>query len=702
MSLYDPHAFTVLGNPVDPACPAVLRAVGGPASAELMTLAQQQFYKHCMLSRLSVVPNPREIGRLSDGTRYEIVTVGITRTMTVWPRDTEAENAVIAWTAFVGHEYLPLWDRPVIDFPTDPLPELPPEPQPPEVPIKDPYMNFGIEQTEHTYNDAGDSGGYPSWKYSSRTLQLAVWYGSGSSKSVVGAISGTSYSVWDAYAVAYNTVVSTFPTLVTVGDGETTPAFVDIGYQDYAGLVGDFAYAVSYAPPMDGQYRAYTEEHPDGIMVTESAIHVETVGAYWSSGDGVILISQQSTGLVAGIRPVAAAYNAAVDAKYAEDMAQWRVDNAEYAREHRAWENLRDALAVGSNGEYWPVIDIRKDARVAQAAAVLAHIKKGVGDFHLAARLLSFPYNVGYKSNPPAYSGGSITASKGEDETDPHMTLVLRGAGPHTMVPSTSDSSGVPTETFRLRRDVMPPRSLFGWKASGDFVRTKQFPPHHQTQPLVLSTWDNINFAFTSDYFSSTRLEKSNAAGLIVDSDAFVPPGTKLTIVVFEYRVLDGFTGEYIWTPCPELVRHDSIWLRDLGNYWDARPELPEGVDPTILPIDSVRIAAVVEQTRTQWGEWSKAQPVKRTPTWVRELYASVIRDAPPVAPTAAVIAESLSTAANPAKMQSGGFPFDATFLWDGDKQRILNVLRQPWVSSPTEQPQFIAHALAATGKVKV
>lgn len=90
MSLYDPHAFTVLGNPVDPACPAVLRAVGGPASAELMTLAQQQFYKHCMLSRLSVVPNPREAGRLSDGTRYEIVTVGITRTMTVWPEDDDS------------------------------------------------------------------------------------------------------------------------------------------------------------------------------------------------------------------------------------------------------------------------------------------------------------------------------------------------------------------------------------------------------------------------------------------------------------------------------------------------------------------------------------------------------------------------------------------------------------------------------------
>ena len=85
MSLWNPYAFTPTGQPVAPVAPPALRVIGGQATAQQLTHAQDAFYRFCASARLSAVPNPAETGRLPDGTRYRIVTVGAQTVMEIWP-----------------------------------------------------------------------------------------------------------------------------------------------------------------------------------------------------------------------------------------------------------------------------------------------------------------------------------------------------------------------------------------------------------------------------------------------------------------------------------------------------------------------------------------------------------------------------------------------------------------------------------------
>ena len=85
MKLPDPMAFDVLGRPIAPTAPPVLRVVSGEASEGQLVDARRAFQRHLMHARLSVVPNPVEQGRLPDGTIYKIITVGSVRTMLIWP-----------------------------------------------------------------------------------------------------------------------------------------------------------------------------------------------------------------------------------------------------------------------------------------------------------------------------------------------------------------------------------------------------------------------------------------------------------------------------------------------------------------------------------------------------------------------------------------------------------------------------------------
>lgn len=83
--LWNPFAFTMLGEPVGPQAPVALRAVGGELTVEQAALARETFFRFTMHSRLSQVPNPVEGGQLADGSQYKITVVGNTTTMQVWP-----------------------------------------------------------------------------------------------------------------------------------------------------------------------------------------------------------------------------------------------------------------------------------------------------------------------------------------------------------------------------------------------------------------------------------------------------------------------------------------------------------------------------------------------------------------------------------------------------------------------------------------
>lgn len=84
--IWNPYAFSPTGGAMPVGVPPALRVVGAQATAVQLTAAQAVFANFCMHSRLSVVPNATEQGRLPDGTPYKIVSLGAQQTvMMIWP-----------------------------------------------------------------------------------------------------------------------------------------------------------------------------------------------------------------------------------------------------------------------------------------------------------------------------------------------------------------------------------------------------------------------------------------------------------------------------------------------------------------------------------------------------------------------------------------------------------------------------------------
>jgi len=102
MSLWNPHVCTPTGLMLPQTAPPALRIIEGEATADQLAAAQQAFYKFCMHSRLSAVPNPTEIGRLPDGSRYRITDIAGVRTMELWLEDDTRSGIVIAFSALDG------------------------------------------------------------------------------------------------------------------------------------------------------------------------------------------------------------------------------------------------------------------------------------------------------------------------------------------------------------------------------------------------------------------------------------------------------------------------------------------------------------------------------------------------------------------------------------------------------------------------
>lgn len=88
-NLHNPFAFDILGNPIAPrqgtVRPKLLVMGEQPLSRLQGRMAKRAFTQFCMTSRASFVPNPTEIGKLPDGTPYQITRVNGVDQMRVWP-----------------------------------------------------------------------------------------------------------------------------------------------------------------------------------------------------------------------------------------------------------------------------------------------------------------------------------------------------------------------------------------------------------------------------------------------------------------------------------------------------------------------------------------------------------------------------------------------------------------------------------------
>ena len=658
-NIRNPFVFTPTGQAMPVAAPPVLRVMEGRATAEQMDMAQKVFHQFCTRARLSVVPNPREGGFLPDGSRYEINVVGTVQTMLLWPVGSGG-GAFIAWTAFFNSSHLPIWERPLVDFPYDDLPPKPESPGPePEYPELAKSYSFAIT--------TGIPFEFPVIRHTN--VKLYIGWG----------------------------LSTESPTLVADGSwitteiGRITDESIDvyIGYYQhirtnyYSG--GDFYESVT-VQNFRGDTLLYYNQPFDGgdiTPVTASTISI--------------------AGLAEAAAAEAAAYNESAIAAWEAAHAAWGAAQGAYLAALAEWTEQREAL-LALQRPWFPVQDARNAARPSQVAAVKAHLMGGIGDRHLTARILSFPYNVAYRSIPAPGAGGTITNEAVSTSTLLSFRTTLTNAQPFTTIPRWDDGDNEMYPERLLRVDFMPPENLFGWTANGSAQYGYRFHlenPRTEHYVLMPPGLNGITATVPDDYFDSTRIVSDGSPGLVVSSDAFVPVGSTVTVVLFEYRVADPYTGAMYWTGCPDLMLHDSIWIRDAGVYIDV----PRVVDE--LFTERVRIAGVITQKRTAWGTWSSPLETPRAKLvqggWDARYVAAVEYARPAKAPAAVVIVENLAAGANPASTQVGTFHMNATFLWNGDAQAITKAKGAPWVADAALAPQkqFIVRALIATGKIK-
>jgi hypothetical protein len=660
-NIRNPFVFSPTGQAVPVGAPPLLRVVEGRATPEQLDMAQKVFHQFCSRTRLSVVPNPREGGRLPDGSRYEINVVGAVQTMLLWPAGTDGVGPFIAWTAFFTSSYLPIWDRPLVDFPYD---DLPPRPEPPGPAPEYPAL------AEH----------YSRWDVEGQEVSGSV----------------TVYIIYRLY-IGWRVLGSGEPdTEVLAGFLRRTRLDEDTGYtlHEYVNAPQSpgFAWSItarSFDPngltPMgdDGGYANFPSIESPPVEVFPSYTPYQA----W----------------IDAAQADANAYNITAVAEWESAHADWEAAQAQYLIDLAAWQAERDEL-LALQRPWWPVNDARNSARPAQIAAVKSYLQGGIGDRHLTARILSFPYNVAYSTIPPAGSGGTITNEAVATDTLLGFKTDLVDAEPFTTIPRWDDGPNEMYPERPLRVDFMPPECLFGWKASGSIQFGYRFyaeNPRSEHYVLMPPGLTDVAVSQIPEYFINTRIKPDTAPGLVVASDAFVPVGSTITVVFFEYRVADPHTGTVYWTECPDLMQHDSIWIRDRGVYIDT----PRAVDP--LFTERVRLAGAITQSRASWGTWSAPVVTPRQTLvqggWEARYVAAVEYERPAKAPAAVVLANNMHRGANPGPNQSGGFPFGAKFLWSGAPDLVRAARARTWDSNgaTAHQEQFIARALIATGRIK-
>lgn len=666
MTLWDAFTRTPTGELLPPAVPPALRVMGPvQATPQQLVDAQVVFHRFLAMARLSVVPNPTAAGELPDGSRYEISVIGRVKTMLLWPvGGGVAGGPFIAWTAFFDTTHFPIWERPIVDFPYDGLPPKPgpPGPEPEYPPLAEAY-SFA--------NTTGLPVTFPGVLH----LNVKLYIGWG--------------------------LLSDEPTLIVDGSWVVT----EIGrITNESGSIGYYQHVRTDYYTGSTTYESVTVRNFDS-----GGLDGAPGGGYLSwpsidSGDSITVTPSRTSvaGLYEAAQASAAAYNAGAIASWTAAHAAWEAASIQYAIDIAEWNaQLEELLAL--NTPYLPVIAARNAARPGQVTAVKSHLFTGIGDRHLTARILSFPYNVAFRTVPPVGSGGSITHEWVVEPTQRGYKTTLVNAEPHTIWPIFDAPSAETYPAHQLRRDFMPPECLFGWKVTGEMKNVDRFYAEQRAAEnfMVQPTgFASLSVNYPADYFTYTRVTSDPAPGLVVASDAFVPVGSAFTVVFFEYLTLDPRGGEEHWVICPELMQRDSIWIRNGGTYVDT----PRFVDE--LFTQRVRLAGAITQRRTGQSTWSTPKVTTRAGltqgNWEADFVIEVPAATPCKAPSAVVIASNLSPAAKPSAVQDGGFYLDAAHLWSGGRDALNAARAAPWNADGATAPQeqFIIRALIAAGRI--
>lgn len=609
MSLNDPF-FTKFDGSPDLGKVPVRLVVGGSGrlSADQLRDVEQVYQQFRTACRLSVSNFHSEQVRLGDGTRVWLWSLQGRDEVTAWPsdefQDDEQQISAVAYSSGLDLRYLPIYDRTVIDHADEiiPLLEYPPEPEyppPPQYP-EGPMFHLGFGEIESHKIVA--TGEYPDTVYS----QVPT---TESERSHV-------YYLTSESATAIQHFRTREPPGATGAPGHVTEESV---FHNTAAVYGPFDDPVNSSfpqglrggvPASEENIAAYLAEHPDTpnpelwgrayiyhAVWTKSLVWMEDE---YASGGGYWVNSWTAS----------ESYDTSPDSTYRSDWASWA---SGLAAAQAAWQAEVDQLRnpwlaacaaidvqnaaieaandVIRNTVFPGITSTRIAGRAAQISAIRSMLSGGIGLPTLTARILSFPYSVGFTAAgdagvppdfyefPPPYGEGAVPFS---------------GTWPSS-----------PTSSQNFGTHLCDPYCIFGWTASGSVSRGVMWPGGPETGEIKglneSAFWPRSGYA----EFVDAGLTSYQGTDGRMNSDAFVPPGTTITTVFLEYECFDEYTGEWVWTPSVRTISEDSIWIKSLGGYRDQERQQPEQWSPR-----SMRTWKAIRQTRAaDWG-WSTPEQV--------------------------------------------------------------------------------------------
>ncbi len=671
MRLHDSSFLTRDGEPLTGRKPPVVNVMVGRLNRRQEDELRHLYREFCDRKMLSLAQHHAVERTMTDGSRVRIQSIQDADQVLVWPAGQLLPSTpwFAGYPVYVGLDFMPVYDRVVIDESSSDKPPYPEEPKftkPPPVQKYPPSVRGKFEYVE---------GGVLSTVYLTDGQVLFSQIGTGGEYEQP---DGT-YVTWD-----------NFPYFTFVPDDFSMNGVGEYGTPDGVRLTSFNAGALlisvthrKFNPPID-YVTGGDVFYPDGQLRYKGV----------TGNTGMYTAAAQANEVRKALeQQYKQEYQAAL-IEYQNEYETW------LATDYQRWIDACKAIddAYPPLGPY-PVEPLRRSGRDSQAKAIRERLLAGVTDPHLARRFLIFPWNIGFQPRANLQTSGTVTAQGPEwdGQISRRIKFTLTGADRGTVVPDPVGTDPIDEAQFGhdpahpLRRDMAASRWLFGWRGDGTYERYAAYRPFHQQELPEIRGLAQVQFSKRGDYdqFIRSGLERSSRTDLVIESDGFVPEGARLTMVFFEWEVWDKYLGDWIWTPHPSLPVVDAVWIKSQGRYAFPLPyELPAGA----YSPRAVRIWGATEQKRNGDSSWSSPRSIQFA-AW-EETVASMLTSFP----VGVAIVEGLSATAAPIPNGSSAFPFGARALWSGDRDRLGAVLNQAWDKSASND-QVIAVGLRAVKK---
>ncbi|WP_157443356.1 hypothetical protein [Curvibacter lanceolatus] len=688
--------LTFDGEPIAGRIPVQILASGDINEDQLNEL-RGHYGEFDRLSRLSIAPRQTRYVFLSDGSPVRLERFyGVDRIFVdpVLDEQSTNTNAPLAYPAYVDLAFAPIFDREVID-----LGSISPYPPEPTYPTPAPYS---VPEPVFVGTPGGESLGLlyyhvdswdqiipsdpPRWRSASVSLRnlnpylVETGYDSG----------GFFYKKLNGKIIP-STDQNTFWRIVDTFESSdfyslTTPYLLSrnvfFGWEGIDTATRDFYKRIF---PDDGGTPIYSGPYND---VGRSEIYATLTAMKAADDASSLSISHANSVAYAAFIPVHLAWEADRAAYYAADYAAW------HSTVYQAWLDACAAIdAAGGSGaailKAW-----RTSGRGAQISSLTTWLDTGISKPHLVARYLSMPFNV------KGAHAGTFSLPAGTDIGHDQITdATVNWQITHTV--TNGNVNTVASETYsdlyaqttmalpsgwKLGGNVAQPANIFGWLANGDYVRYKRFYPNHylepaQTRPGDLST---LTFSTATGYpaFVNSAIAGTSDTTARINSDAFLPPGTVITLIQLEYEVYDPFSLAWVWMPCVDLRKYDAIWLKSLGAY--SVPAVPDPQSAGTSP-RAVRVRRVLRTTRNTNWTWTAPSDVPASKMRSATFPSFALNSLWDNYPCTIVAATGLHPGAAPRVAQVGPFPFsEVTVFPEMVGEGLAALASKSWTSDPS------------------